>query len=34
MRFLPEQGSRIDHPELGEEIVAENDRRKLEASKA
>ena len=34
MRFLPEQGSRIDHPELGEEIVAENDRRKLEASQA
>ncbi|RZL34233.1 MAG: hypothetical protein EOO96_10500 [Pedobacter sp.] len=34
MRFFPEQGSRIDHPELGEDIVAANDQRKLAASKA
>ena len=34
MRFFPEQGSRIDHPELGEDIVAANDQSKLAASKA
>jgi NCS1 family nucleobase:cation symporter-1 len=34
MRFVPEQGSRIDHPVTGEDIVAANDERKRSISKA
>jgi NCS1 family nucleobase:cation symporter-1 len=34
MRFVPEQGSRMDHQETGEDIIVANDERKRSISKA